>query len=169
MRDHVLQGPVPRENQTTQNDWKRTRAHTREKAQARSRGDSGTGETKEQRERGRPGGFRRRLRVWVQQVRWGQHDRIFRAPRLQISKVTPERSLWNTTSAETKLRLLVMDVLRERKTVRVSWRGRPKALHTIGVKFGREPELGAIWAEMSRAVYELPTVKVRTSAGLRSL
>ena len=63
----------------------------------------------------------------------GQHARILRALRLQISRVMLECSLWNTTSAETKLRLCAMDLLRERKTVNVSWWGRPQALHMIGV------------------------------------
>ena len=50
-----------------------------------------------------------------------QHGRICRALRYQISKVMLECSLWNTTSAETKLRLRAMGLLRERKTVKVPW------------------------------------------------
>ena len=51
-------------------------------------------------------------------------------------------SLWNTTSAEKKLRLRAMDVLRERKTVKVSRWGRPLALQTVGVQdmFSRRRE-----------------------------
>ena len=65
-----------------------------------------------------------------------------------------ECSLWNSTSAETELRL-----------------------RAIVDKFGLEPGLRAIWPaccacgeqiEMSRALYELPRAEVRTSAGLRS-
>ena len=36
-----------------------------------------------------------------------------------------ECNLWKTTSADAKLRLRAMDLLRERKTVNVSWWGRP--------------------------------------------
>ena len=71
-----------------------------------------------------------RLRVRVQGNREavrGQLERICRALRFQISKVMQECSLWNTTSAGTKLRLRAMDLLRERKTVKVSWWGRPWA------------------------------------------
>ena len=57
----------------------------------------------------------------------GQHDRICRALRFLFSKVMLECSFWNTTSAETKLRPRAI-VLRERKTVKVSWWGRPQAL-----------------------------------------
>ena len=48
----------------------------------------------------------------------GQQERICRAPRFQISMVMLECSVWNTPSAETKLRLRAMDLLRERKTVK---------------------------------------------------
>ena len=47
--------------------------------------------------------------------------RICRALRLQISRVILECNLWKTTSAEAMLRLRAMDLLRERKTVNVSW------------------------------------------------
>ena len=55
------------------------------------------------------------------------------ALRFQISSEMLECNLWKTTSAETKLRLRAMDLLREHKTVNVSWWSRPQALHTIGV------------------------------------
>ena len=51
----------------------------------------------------------------------GQQVRICRALRLHISNVMLECNLWKTTSAEAKLRLRAMDLLRERKTVNVSW------------------------------------------------
>ena len=77
-------------------------------------------------EREGAGEARSRLRVWLQDGGWaatGQHDRIYRALRFQISKVMLECSLWNTTSAETTLRLRAMDLLRKRTTVSVSWWG----------------------------------------------
>ena len=55
----------------------------------------------------------------------GQQERVCLALRVQNSNVTLECSLWTTTSAETKLRSRARDLLRERKTINVSWWGRP--------------------------------------------
>ena len=79
---------------------------------------------------------RSRLEVKVQgrkEVHERQYERVCRALRFYISSVIVECTLWNTTSAETTLRFRAMDSLGERKTVNVSWEGRPQALHTIGV------------------------------------
>ena len=53
------------------------------------------------------------------------------ALRFQISNVM---LLSVTSSAETKVRLRAVDVLRERKTVNLSWWNRPWALHAIRVQ-----------------------------------
>ena len=108
---------APLKGQTTQNGCERTQTRT-----MRAKGSSsGTGEAKEERERERKSSGQR---LEVKAAR-GQHERICRALRFQVSSVTLECSLWNTTSAETKLQLRAMDLLRERKTVNVSWWGRP--------------------------------------------
>ena len=88
-------------NHTTQNDCERTEARARETGQTRSRGDSGTGDAKEEGERGVPAGPRQRLRVWSRgagRAARTHHERICRAVLYQISKVMLECSLWNTTS-----------------------------------------------------------------------
>ena len=121
MRDHILQrrqrGKLLkrrhelRESQTTQ---KRQRADTG--AHVGDKPDQGH---RRRRHREEPGvlqaetsgsGSRR-----VGRAARGQHDWIWRALRFHISKVRLECSLWNTTSAETKVRLRAMELLRERK------------------------------------------------------
>ena len=60
-----------------------------------------------------------------------QHERICRALRLHIFRVMLECSLRYTTSAETKLRMRAMDLLRARKKVNVPWWGRPQPFHRL--------------------------------------
>ena len=118
------------------NHTKRLRADTgAHQGERPSLGDSGTRETKEERERGGPAGPRQRRRVWFQGRRAarGQHDRTCRALRFQICKVTLECSLQNTTFAETKLFLRTMDIPGERKTAKVPRWGRPLPLQMTGV------------------------------------
>ena len=67
------------------------------------------------------------LEVWVlgrRKVRLCQQEPICLALRFQIANVMLECNFWNTTSAETKLRLRAMDLPRQHKTVSVSWWGR---------------------------------------------
>ena len=54
----------------------------------------------------------------------GQSRNAREKPRAPLPEFHRECNLWNT-SAETKLRLRMMDLLRERRTVNVSWWGCP--------------------------------------------
>ena len=64
----------------------------------------------------------------------GQQARICRALRFQVSRVILECSLCYTIPTETKLRLCAMDLLRERKTVNMSWWSRPQPLQHSGCR-----------------------------------
>ena len=101
---------------------KRLRAETRvhrKAEQARDKSTSRAGSTpggKGTEGARRPRGLGSRSREAAR----GQHERLCRALRFHIFRVILECSLGYST-ARTKLRLRAVDLLRERKTVNVSW------------------------------------------------
>ena len=78
----------------------------------------------------------------------GASARICRVLRFQISTAMLECNLWNTTSVETRLR--AMDLLRERKTVNVSWWSPARAPDHRGVGNVLAEKRGKVWAIVSK-------------------
>ena len=138
VRDHVLRASqrsklcrqlaklvgarrAARRIQSKRDGCRQARTRTSETPRTGEAGDSGTGTTRDTAQNRGSGSSA------VGRAARGPAGADLPTARFQISRVTLECNLWNTTSAETNLGLRAMNLLRLRKTVKMSWWGRPSA------------------------------------------